>query len=152
LRLNGIYWACTALSLLNKQHLLKRDEVIENVMKCYHPSKGGFGGHPDHDAHLLFTLSAIQILVMYDGLDSIDPTKVMEFIKSLENSDGSFAGDEYGETDTRFSYCAISCASLLCKLNELNLEKAIEYLVHCQNFDGGFGSVAGAESHAGQSK
>ena len=26
---------------------------------------GGFGGHPDHDSHLLYTLSAIQILALY---------------------------------------------------------------------------------------
>ena len=138
------------MSLLGKQHLLDRDEVIENVLKCHHPN-GGFGGHPNHDPHLLFTLSAIQILVMYDALDCIDTLKVIQYISSLENEDGSFKGDDYGETDTRFSYCAISCLSLLKRLDIINTLKAIEYLTRCQNYDGGFGSVPGAESHAGQS-
>ena len=34
--------------------------------------KGGFGGYPGHDPHLLYTLSAIQILAIYDALDRID--------------------------------------------------------------------------------
>jgi geranylgeranyl transferase type-2 subunit beta len=150
--LNGIYWGATALALLGQQERLDRKEVIENVQKCFHADRGGFGGHPDHDPHLLFTLSAIQILVMYEALDSIDCSKVIEYVVSLQNEDGSFAGDEYGETDTRFSYCAISCLSLLKNLDAINVNKAIEYLVRCQNFDGGFGSVPGAESHAGQSR
>ena len=33
---------------------------------------GAFGAHPDHDAHLLSTLSAIQILVTHNALDRID--------------------------------------------------------------------------------
>ncbi|KAJ2998261.1 hypothetical protein HDV02_004681 [Globomyces sp. JEL0801] len=92
---------------------------------------GGFGGHPDHDPHLLFTLSAVQILVTFDALDVLDTQKTVAY--------GSFAGDSYGETDTRFSYCAISCASLLKSLHELDITKAVN-----------FGSVPGAESHAGQ--
>lgn len=33
---------------------------------------GGFGGHVDQDAHILYTLSALQVLVMYDALDRVD--------------------------------------------------------------------------------
>ncbi len=41
------------------------------------PSSGAFGAHPDHDAHLLSTLSAIQILVMQDALDRMDVDRVV---------------------------------------------------------------------------
>jgi geranylgeranyl transferase type-2 subunit beta len=157
LRLSGIYWGTTAMALMNKLDKLDRQQVIEDVMKCYH-SNGGFGGHPDHDPHILFTLSAIQVLITFDSLSSVDTTQIMNCnksfntdIKNLQNEDGSFAGDSYGETDTRFSYCAISVASLLGKLDQIDCKKAIEYVVKCQNFDGGFGSVIGAESHSGQS-
>jgi geranylgeranyl transferase type-2 subunit beta len=34
--------------------------------------KGGFGGNETHDHHLLYTLSAVQILAMFDALDKID--------------------------------------------------------------------------------
>lgn len=33
---------------------------------------GGFGGHVDQDAHILYTLSALQVLVMYDALNRVD--------------------------------------------------------------------------------
>jgi len=39
---------------------------------------GGFGAHPDHDAHILSTLSAIQILVMQDALDKVDADRVVK--------------------------------------------------------------------------
>lgn len=35
-------------------------------------STGGFGGHVDQDAHILYTLSALQVLVIYDALDWVD--------------------------------------------------------------------------------
>ncbi len=37
---------------------------------------GGFSGNVGHDPHLLYTLSAVQILVMFDSLDKIDTAKV----------------------------------------------------------------------------
>jgi hypothetical protein len=40
---------------------MNRDEMIQFVLGCRHPS-GGFGGNVSHDPHLLYTLSAIQVL------------------------------------------------------------------------------------------
>ena len=63
LRVSGAYWGLTALDLM---HALpreeQRDKAIEFVMACYHKETGGFGGNVGHDPHLLYTLSAIQIL------------------------------------------------------------------------------------------
>jgi len=42
------------------------------------PNLGGFGAHPDHDAHILSTLSAIQILVTQDALDKLDVDRVVK--------------------------------------------------------------------------
>lgn len=39
-------------------------------------SSGGFGAHPDHDPHLLTTLSAIQILTIHDAQDKLNIPKV----------------------------------------------------------------------------
>jgi len=111
---------------------------------------GAFGAHPDHDAHLLSTLSAIQILVTQNALDRIDKDRVVKFILSLQQPSGVFAGDAFGETDTRFLYCAVNALSLLGRLDEMNKGKAVEYIERCRNYDGGFGSSVGAESHAAQ--
>lgn len=74
-RLSGVYWGVTALYLLNKHTVLSENEIIQWVMSCQHPN-GGFGGSERNDPHLLYTLSALQILAIYDRLDLIDPGKI----------------------------------------------------------------------------
>jgi len=79
LRVSGIYWALTALFLLehnlrpnstefDQKSPLTRNDLLQFVVDCQ-CSKGGFGGNSGHDAHLTFTLSAVQILVMIEALD-----------------------------------------------------------------------------------
>ena len=89
-----------------------------------------FGGSVDHDPHMLYTLSAIQILALCDQLHRVDGEKVAKFIASLQQQDGSFFGDKWGEIDTRFSYCALSAMSILGRLQtgEINVQKAVEYV------------------------
>jgi geranylgeranyl transferase type-2 subunit beta len=125
---------------------------------------GGFGAHVGHDAHLIYTLSAIQILAIQDSLSIIDHEKVIQCnlpknsqvdcldIISLQNAEtGAFAGDNiYGEYDTRFIYCAFQALSLLNALDRINVSSAVKYVHRCRNFDGGFGLAPNAESHAGQ--
>lgn len=121
---------------------------------------GAFGAHPRHDAHILPTLSAIQILVTLDALHVLEEpsgnsqtykSRTIAFILSLRNkSTGSFSGDRFGETDTRFCYCAVSALSLLDSLDALDTEETVAYLQRCRNFDGGYGSDVGGESHASQ--
>ena len=67
----------------------------------------------DHDAHMLYTLSALQILAICDRLDLLDKDRVAHYVASLQRPDGSFAGDKWGEVDTRFSYCALSSLAIL---------------------------------------
>ncbi|XP_020252021.1 geranylgeranyl transferase type-2 subunit beta 1-like isoform X2 [Asparagus officinalis] len=151
LRINGAYWGLTTLDILHKISAVDPDEVISWVMKCYHDDCGGFGGNIGHDPHILNTLSAVQILALFDRINVLDAEMVSNYIAGLQNEDGSFSGDMWGEIDTRFSYCAICCLSILHRLNKINVEKAVNYIVSCKNLDGGFGCTPGGESHAGQS-
>eukprot|EP00479_Gromia_sphaerica_P013428 TRINITY_DN7481_c0_g1_i2.p2 TRINITY_DN7481_c0_g1~~TRINITY_DN7481_c0_g1_i2.p2 ORF type:complete len:148 (+),score=31.52 TRINITY_DN7481_c0_g1_i2:115-558(+) len=100
--------------------------------------------------HLLYTLSAVQILVIFNEEHRIDADQIADYVKSLQQEDGSFVGDEWGEKDTRFSYCALNCLALLGKLDKIDVKAAVEFVCKCRNFDGGFGCVPGSESHAGQ--
>jgi geranylgeranyl transferase type-2 subunit beta len=128
-----------------------RSSIIDWIWTCFDTKSGGFGGNTGHDGHLLYTLSAIQILVMAQvELPSDIREAVIHFVQSLQRVDGSFAGDEWGEIDTRFTYCALCTMSLLDALDNINVSKAVAYIASCQNMDGGFGSMKGAESHAGQ--
>ncbi|KAF8745175.1 Terpenoid cyclases Protein prenyltransferase, partial [Rhizoctonia solani] len=129
---------------------LDRDEMIEFVMSCWNEKEGGFGTFPGHDAHVLSTLSAIQILVMQNATDKLDKPRITDYLLSLQLPDGSFAGDRWGEIDTRFSLCASMALSLLGSLSKLDIEKTVGYIRKCRNFDGGFGPCEGGESHAAQ--
>lgn len=149
LRLSGLYWGLTALDLMHAKDALPREQVIDFVKSCQRPN-GGLAPHPNHDAHLLYTLSGLQILVLQDALDVIDREKAIEYVLSLQQSDGSFMGDEWGEVDTRFVYTAIQSLAILGALDRCQRDKAVEFIMSCYNFDGGFGLVPGAESHAAQ--
>ncbi|KAL2200058.1 terpenoid cyclases/protein prenyltransferase alpha-alpha toroid [Corynascus similis CBS 632.67] len=155
LRLNGLYWGLTALHLLGHPDALPRAETIDFVLSCQHES-GGFGAAPGHDAHMLSTVSAVQILATVDALDELETrgkgkAQVGQFIANLQNREtGTFAGDEWGEEDTRFLYGAFNALSLLGLLDLIDVDKAVNHIAACANFDGGYGVNPGAESHSGQ--
>lgn len=168
LRMSGIYWSLTGLSLLvspqqvdtfmnlTSSTIHGKPSIVDFVFNCHDEKSGGFGGNISQDGHILYTLSAIQILALANRLNDdrflAIKDSVINFIQSLQQEDGSFCGDEWGEIDTRFSYCALSALSILGALRSgvVDVDKATEYIASCQNFDGGFGCQPGAESHAGQ--
>ncbi|XP_017776237.1 PREDICTED: geranylgeranyl transferase type-2 subunit beta [Nicrophorus vespilloides] len=149
LRMSGVYWGLTALDLMGKLKELPENEIVEFVQKCQDPESGGISGCINHDPHLLHTVSAIQVLCIYDRLDAINVEGVIKYVKSLQKDDGSFTGDKWGEVDTRFSFCAVLTLSLLKRMDAIDVDKAVEFVESCMNFDGGFGSRPLSESHAG---
>ncbi|ORY57467.1 terpenoid cyclases/protein prenyltransferase alpha-alpha toroid [Pseudomassariella vexata] len=155
LRLNGLYWGLTALHLLGQPDALPRAETIDFVLSCQHDN-GGFGAAPGHDAHMLYTVSAVQILAMIDAFDDLEKrgkgkAAVGKFIADLQNrKTGTFAGDEWGEEDTRFLYGAFNALSLLDMVDLVDVDKAVDYIISCANFDGGYGLSPGSETHSGQ--
>ncbi|XP_052230080.1 geranylgeranyl transferase type-2 subunit beta-like isoform X2 [Dreissena polymorpha] len=149
LRMSGMYWGLTALDLLGQLGRMDRQQVLDFIQHCQHDG-GGFGASPGHDPHLLYTLSAVQIVVLFEAQDQVNVAGVVEFIQSLQQEDGSFWGDKWGEVDTRFSFCAVACLSLLNRLDAVDTDKAVEFVLSCMNFDGGFGCRPGSESHSGQ--
>jgi len=74
LRVSGLYWALTAMEVLNALGDMSNDKVLSFVISCQQPD-GGFGGNVHHDSHLLYTLSALQILAQYGALDRVDTEK-----------------------------------------------------------------------------
>lgn len=115
LRMSGMYWGLTALDLMGHLDSTSKDEVLEFIGQCQSDC-GGISPSIHHDPHLLYTLSAVQILCMYDALHVIDTEKIVNYVKERQKEDGSFTGDIWGEVDTRFSFCAIATLSLLVKL------------------------------------
>lgn len=149
LRMSGVYWGLTAMFLMDKQDMMEKDEIIEFVKSCQHEN-GGFSASHNHDPHLLYTLSAIQVLSLYGCIELIDVNKTVDYVSRLQQDDGSFVGDKWGEVDTRFSFCAFASLKLLGFLEAIDVTKAVTYVLSCMNFDGGFGCRPGSESHSGQ--
>lgn len=56
---------------MNHPEALPRDGVIDFVLACQQDN-GGFGAAPGHDAHMLYTVSAVQILVTLDAVDELE--------------------------------------------------------------------------------
>jgi geranylgeranyl transferase type-2 subunit beta len=79
LRMNGAYWGLTTLDLLDKLGCVSEEEVISWLMTCQHES-GGFAGNTGHDPHILYTLSAVQILALFDKINILDIGKVSSCI------------------------------------------------------------------------
>ncbi|KAG1672305.1 hypothetical protein FOA52_004320 [Chlamydomonas sp. UWO 241] len=149
--MSGIYWGLSGLYLLGRLHEIDEAAITDWVLSCRHAgSGGGFGSSPRNDAHLLYTLSAVQILALYDSLDLLDADEIARYVAGLQQPDGSFSGDEWGEIDTRFSYAALLCLSILGRTQAIDMEAAVGFILRCKNFDGGFGCTPGNESHAGQ--
>ncbi|KAI8527235.1 hypothetical protein RHMOL_Rhmol12G0060000 [Rhododendron molle] len=79
IRINGAYWGLTTLDLLGKIGAVDSKDVVSWVLECQHES-GGFGGNIGHDPHILYTLSAVQILALFDKINVIDIDKVSNCI------------------------------------------------------------------------
>ena len=61
LRMSGIYWGITVMDLMKYLDRMDKQEIIEFVTSCQHEC-GGIGASVGHDPHLLYTLSAIQVI------------------------------------------------------------------------------------------
>lgn len=150
LRVSGIYWGLVALFLMGKEDALNKEDVIAYVLGCQNPD-GGFGGHTGHDSHLLYTMSAVQILVMFDALDRVEANKVIGYVVSLQDKGtGEMRGDEWGEKDTRFAFISVAILSFFGAVDAIKIEGVVRYVENSMNYDGGFGSGPGGESHSAQ--
>lgn len=65
----------TALKLSNMLRAVRQKKVLPWSTRL---TIGGFGAHTGHDAHILNTLSAVQLLAIEDALDTIDHEKVIK--------------------------------------------------------------------------
>lgn len=157
LRMNGVYWGLGALEVMGHGDKLNANELLKFVLECWDEQTGGFASFPGHDAHVLSTCSAVQILAIKDRLESLGlerRSKVIDFLASLQNpASGLCWGDvTHLEEDNRFLYCAVNALAHLKALDRLDCRRAIEGVLCCLNFDGGFGRIRGAESHAAQGR
>jgi prenyltransferase beta subunit len=81
--------------------------AIATILRTQHP-KGGFGGGPAQNAHLLSNYAAVCTLAIMGssspdgGWDQIDRKAMYEWFMSLKEPDGSFLVCHHGEVDMRY--------------------------------------------------
>lgn len=64
LRMSGLYWCLASLDVLNAVQETDIDFII-NFVKTNQNKDGGFAAADKHDSHVLHTLSAIQVRLIY---------------------------------------------------------------------------------------
>ncbi|KAL0239269.1 hypothetical protein PCE1_004957 [Barthelona sp. PCE] len=147
MKMAGVYWGVCTLELLKTENF-NSEELVLFIQSCYNED-GGFAGTTGLDSHILYTLYALQVLLMIGRLDIVDVERTVGYLSNLHQDDGSFSGDNFGEIDSRFCYCGVYALAILKRLDAINTEATVEYLIQCSNRDGGFGSIPSAESHGG---
>lgn len=77
-RMSGVYWALTALALMDAPARTFRDvdALVAWVLSCYKPEEGSFSPNTLHDGNLLSTLSAVQIMALLGRLDELDHDQI----------------------------------------------------------------------------
>ncbi|KAK1937440.1 putative geranylgeranyl transferase type II beta subunit [Babesia divergens] len=156
IKLGGIYWTLTGISLLKGQvndiihpRLNRRlEDLAVEIIEGSRNADGGFGNAPGHASSITATHYAILSLCVLKRHDIIDKEQTAKFISDLQNDDGSFNCDYFGEADARHVYSSVICLSLLGALGRVNVNKTLRFLLSCQNLDGGFGWYPKGESHA----
>ncbi|KAF9613232.1 hypothetical protein IFM89_006333 [Coptis chinensis] len=64
---------------VEKLETVDQDKVISWLLQCQDES-GGFAGNIGHDPHVLYTLSAVQVLALFGKLHVLDIDKVSKCI------------------------------------------------------------------------
>lgn len=62
LRMSGIYWGVTALDLMDHVSRIDQASIVEFIKRCQCPISGGISPCENHDPHILYTLSAVQVI------------------------------------------------------------------------------------------
>lgn len=61
LRVSGIYWGTTCLDIMGQLDKIDKKSIIEFIQNCQDSQSGGVSACDGHDAHMLYTLSAVQV-------------------------------------------------------------------------------------------
>lgn len=61
--MSGIYWGLTVMDLMGQLPRMNQQEITNFITACQHEC-GGIGASIGHDPHLLYTLSAIQVITV----------------------------------------------------------------------------------------
>ena len=113
--MSGVYWGLMGLHLLGRLPMLDGGEVVDWVLRCQRPC-GGFGGSERHDPHLLYTLSALQILALYDELHRVDADVVARCTCGGVEWAGGGGGGPYARSYDATPASTPTCCSLMTHL------------------------------------
>eukprot|EP00295_Goniomonas_pacifica_P016394 CAMPEP_0175858232 /NCGR_PEP_ID=MMETSP0107_2-20121207/29545_1 /TAXON_ID=195067 ORGANISM="Goniomonas pacifica, Strain CCMP1869" /NCGR_SAMPLE_ID=MMETSP0107_2 /ASSEMBLY_ACC=CAM_ASM_000203 /LENGTH=276 /DNA_ID=CAMNT_0017174637 /DNA_START=23 /DNA_END=851 /DNA_ORIENTATION=- len=135
-----------AMELLDATKEMPKDEIVAFVLQCQHAS-GGFGGNVGHDAHLLYTLSAVQVLAIFDSLDRIDRQLKENMSPHYNSPTGLLPETSGGKLTLDFHTVRLTACHCSVAWNLLTLILLWSFSSLAKILTAGF---PGAESHSGQ--
>eukprot|EP00752_Nemacystus_decipiens_P003891 g3573.t2 len=148
-----IYWILHSLDLLDQFPEGEMvDRILETVLSCQDPERGGFGGGPQqlpHGAPMYASVLALLLIGTPEAYTGVDRPALYRFFMSLKHASGGFRMHDDGEVDARGTYTVIAVASLLNMLTEELTEGVADFAVRCQTYEGGFGGEPWNEAHGG---
>jgi geranylgeranyl transferase type-2 subunit beta len=59
--MSGLYWGLCAMAIMGRLQEMDTMAIGDWVLQAHHDD-GGWGGSPRNDSHILYTLSALQVL------------------------------------------------------------------------------------------
>ena len=117
LRLSGVYWglACCALLRAPADALGDAKALAAWVRSCGVRSGAsgkalGFAPAPGHDAHLLYTLSALQVLALLGELGDVDADAVAAYVAGTSANEKGLTMTP--RSDPRFAHESQGCSGL----------------------------------------
>ena len=96
LRMSGVYWGATAMALLGRLGEMDREGILDELAACQVAGSGGFAASPGHDPHLLYTLSAVQLVLLLDAREDarVDLGAAVAYVRGLQVRVGGGLLDE----------------------------------------------------------
>lgn len=119
------------------------DGFLFHLLSCYNRD-GGFGqrvGSETHAAHIFCVLSSLRAI---GALDSVDTSKIEEFLVYRQTLSGGFCGRIKKKEDVCYSFWALA-SLIMIDSDLLNIQPLKQYISRCEGHEGGFSDRPGNE-------
>ena len=124
LRLSGMYWGLTSLICSAASTSWTRTR-LSTLRSGAAPDVGGYAPCVYHDAHVLYTLSAVQILALFDRMELIDRDAIASFLTRCRGRATAPSRRRVGRGGHAL-HCAPSISTLIDRPHCIDRGKAVE--------------------------
>ncbi|KAJ2588335.1 Rab geranylgeranyltransferase [Coemansia sp. RSA 1722] len=147
LRISGIYWGLVALSLMNKQQALDKEEIllqvninVDGVVEYVEKSMnydGGFGSEPGGESHSAQIFTCLAALAIAGKLQIIDRERLSRWLAERQLKSGGLNGRPQKLEDVCYSWWVLSSLKILDRVHWVDKDRLCEFILSAQDSVGG---------------